>query len=145
MTRIQNCLSIIIAVTLFSGCETDEPKQQATMPVAEDVAEVQVVEEAESTQEAPVNPSTGELLPMPFSVIWAPWKGDYEGMIERRDEATDLGGTMRLGAQEVRLRKGSLIRALYGRDIIEERHRHRYEFNNTYMDVLQDAGLAIAG
>ena len=68
-----------------------------------------------------------------------------DGMIERRDEEADIGGTMRLGAQEVRLRKGSLARAVYGRDIITERHRHRYEFNNTYMDVLQDAGLAIAG
>jgi len=84
MTRIQNCLSIIIAVTIFSGCEADEPEQQATGLVVGEVAEAPVVEEAESAEEAPVNPSTGELLPMPFSVIWAPWKGDYEGMIERR-------------------------------------------------------------
>ena len=68
-----------------------------------------------------------------------------DGLIERRDDATDLGGTMRLGAQPVRLRRESRIRALYGNDIIVERHRHRYEFNNTYMDELQDAGLLIAG
>jgi CTP synthase len=68
-----------------------------------------------------------------------------EGTVEHRDEQSDLGGTMRLGAQKCRLRRESLSRAVYGTDIIEERHRHRYEFNNTYMDVLQDAGLRIAG
>ena len=52
---------------------------------------------------------------------------------------------MRLGAQEVRLRRESRMRSLYGKDVIRERHRHRYEFNNTYMDPLQDAGLQIAG
>jgi len=68
-----------------------------------------------------------------------------EGIVERRDESGPLGGTMRLGAQPVRLRRDSLARSLYGRDVMVERHRHRYEFNNTYMDELQDAGLAIAG
>ena len=68
-----------------------------------------------------------------------------DGLIERRDDESNLGGTMRLGAQPVRLRRESRIRALYGNDIIVERHRHRYEFNNTYMDELQDAGLLIAG
>ena len=52
---------------------------------------------------------------------------------------------MRLGAQEIRLRRESRMRAVYGADVISERHRHRYEFNNTYMDQLQDAGLQIAG
>ena len=84
MTRIQNCLSIFVALIVFSGCEADEPEQQATEPVVEEVAEAPAVEESESTEEPPVNPSTGELLPMPFSAIWTPWKGDYEGMIERR-------------------------------------------------------------
>jgi CTP synthase len=68
-----------------------------------------------------------------------------EGLIERRGEDDDLGGTMRLGSQPSRLRKESRARALYGTDVIHERHRHRYEFNNTYMDELQDAGLVIAG
>jgi membrane-bound lytic murein transglycosylase MltF len=84
MTRIQNCLSIFVALIVFSGCEADEPEQQATEPVVEEVAEAPVVEESESAEEAPVNPSTGELLPMPFSAIWTPWKGDYEDLIERR-------------------------------------------------------------
>ena len=68
-----------------------------------------------------------------------------DGFIERRDDSTDLGGSMRLGAQPVRLRRESKIREMYGKDVIIERHRHRYEFNNTYMDELQDAGLLIAG
>ena len=90
MTRIQNCQSIFVALIIFTGCEADEPEQQSTEPVIEeaaevaDVTEVPVAEEAEPTEEVPVNPSTGELLPMPFSAIWTPWKGDYEGMIERR-------------------------------------------------------------
>ena len=84
MTRIRNCLSIFVVLVIFTGCDADEPEQQATEPVIEVVAEGPAAEEAESTEEAPVNPSTGELLPMPFSAIWTPWKGDYEGMIERR-------------------------------------------------------------
>src|SRR5690606_34891367 len=65
--------------------------------------------------------------------------------VERRDESSDLGGTMRLGAQECRLRSGTRSRELYGQDVIRERHRHRYEFNNRYRQQLKDAGLVIAG
>ena len=82
--------------------------------------------------------------PHPVIALITEWVTS-DGLIERRDDDTDLGGTMRLGAQPVRLRRESRIRALYGNDIIVERHRHRYEFNNTYMDELQDAGLLIAG
>jgi CTP synthase len=67
------------------------------------------------------------------------------GEVERRDESSDLGGTMRLGAQECRLRAGSTSRALYGQDVIRERHRHRYEFNNHYRQKFEDLGLVIAG
>ena len=67
------------------------------------------------------------------------------GDVERRDEASDLGGTMRLGAQECRLRAGSISRAAYGQDVIRERHRHRYEFNNRYRQQFEDLGLVIAG
>ena len=84
MTRIQNCLSIIVAITIFSSCEADEPEQQATEPVVEEAAEVLVAEEAQPTEELPVNPSTGELLPMPYAALWAPWIGEYKGMVERR-------------------------------------------------------------
>ena len=82
--------------------------------------------------------------PHPVIALVTEWVGK-DGALERRGEESDLGGTMRLGAQEVRLRRESRMRAVYGADIISERHRHRYEFNNTYMDPLQDAGLQIAG
>lgn len=68
-----------------------------------------------------------------------------DGAVERRDESSDLGGTMRLGAQECRLVSGSKAREIYGADIIVERHRHRYEVNNNYVDQLQQAGLRIGG
>ena len=68
-----------------------------------------------------------------------------DGEVEKRDESSDLGGTMRLGAQECRLVNGSKARDIYGADVIVERHRHRYEVNNNYVDQLQKAGLKIGG
>lgn len=68
-----------------------------------------------------------------------------EGSVEKRDEASDLGGTMRLGAQECRLVAGSKAREIYQDDVIVERHRHRYEVNNNYVDQLQKAGLKVGG
>ena len=68
-----------------------------------------------------------------------------DGAVEKRDESSDLGGTMRLGAQECRLVSGSKARDIYGADVIVERHRHRYEVNNNYVDQLQKAGLRIGG
>ncbi|WP_062067155.1 CTP synthase [Cellvibrio sp. OA-2007] len=68
-----------------------------------------------------------------------------DGEVEKRDESSDLGGTMRLGAQECRLVAGSNARNVYGADVIVERHRHRYEVNNNYVDQLQKAGLKIGG
>ncbi|MDH3317365.1 MAG: CTP synthase [Gammaproteobacteria bacterium] len=82
--------------------------------------------------------------PHPVIALITEWVSK-DGVIEVRGEDSDLGGTMRLGAQDCRLRRESLSRKLYGRDVITERHRHRYEFNNTYMDPLQEAGLSIAG
>ncbi|PKP76124.1 MAG: CTP synthetase, partial [Alphaproteobacteria bacterium HGW-Alphaproteobacteria-3] len=67
------------------------------------------------------------------------------GEVERRDEHSDLGGTMRLGAQECRLKPGTLAHQLYGADVIRERHRHRFEFNNHYREPLQAAGMVLAG
>ncbi|MCB1606748.1 MAG: gamma-glutamyl-gamma-aminobutyrate hydrolase family protein, partial [Xanthomonadales bacterium] len=67
------------------------------------------------------------------------------GEIERRSEKSDMGGTMRVGAQECRLKAGSRARALYGQETVRERHRHRYEFNNLYRQQLEDAGLLISG
>ena len=82
--------------------------------------------------------------PHPVIALITEWVG-YGGVVEQRDADSDLGGSMRLGAQKCRLRRESLSRSVYASDIINERHRHRYEFNNTYMDPLQDAGLLIAG
>jgi CTP synthase len=68
-----------------------------------------------------------------------------DGQVEQRDEDSDLGGTMRLGGQQCRLLEGTQVRQLYDKDVIIERHRHRYEFNNRYKDKLTAAGLKIAG
>lgn len=70
---------------------------------------------------------------------------DASGKTETRDENSDLGGTMRLGAQESHLVKDSKAREIYGKDVIVERHRHRYEVNNTYLRQLQEAGLKVGG
>jgi CTP synthase len=70
---------------------------------------------------------------------------DQNGTIEQRDEKTDLGGSMRLGGQRCQLVEGSRVRELYGKDVIIERHRHRYEFNNTYKSQLEDAGMNFTG
>ena len=84
MTRILICLLIIVVFTISPGCNAGESEPATEEPILEEVTEAPIAEETESTEAAPVNPSTGELLPMPFSAIWTPWKGDYEGMIERR-------------------------------------------------------------
>jgi CTP synthase len=52
---------------------------------------------------------------------------------------------LRLGAQQCKLAKGTIVRRLYGKDVISERHRHRYEFNNGYRQDLEDAGMKVAG
>jgi CTP synthase len=68
-----------------------------------------------------------------------------DGDIEVRDESVDLGGTMRLGAQECQLLEGSNVARAYGSTRIVERHRHRYEVNNNYVAQLEEAGLRISG
>lgn len=82
----------------------------------------------------------------PFPVIgliseWA----ESDGRINVRDEHSDLGGTMRLGAQMCQLENNSLARRVYGQPDIIERHRHRYEVNNTYVERLVEKGLIISG
>ena len=57
----------------------------------------------------------------------------------------DMGGTMRLGLYPAKLAEGSLVRELYGKDVVAERHRHRYEVNNAYRAVLEQAGLVCSG
>ncbi|MEZ7869636.1 MAG: CTP synthase [Gammaproteobacteria bacterium] len=70
---------------------------------------------------------------------------DEAGYIEQRSEGSDLGGTMRLGAQQCRLQEGSLAHQCYQQDVITERHRHRYEVNNTFVEQLEAAGLKFSG
>ena len=70
---------------------------------------------------------------------------DASGSVETRSEESDFGGTMRLGAQRCRLRAGTLARRTYGKEIITERHRHRYEFNNHYRDILKKNGMMLCG
>ncbi|MGH6630469.1 MAG: glutamine amidotransferase-related protein, partial [Burkholderiales bacterium] len=70
---------------------------------------------------------------------------DKTGKLETRQVDSDLGGTMRLGGQQCRLREGSKARKLYGQEVIVERHRHRYEVNNRYRDILQKNGMLLCG
>ena len=70
---------------------------------------------------------------------------DSTGKVEQRNEGSDLGGTMRLGVQQCLLSKGSLTKNLYGIDKIYERHRHRYEVNNNYVEQLISSGMEVAG
>ncbi len=72
------------------------------------------------------------------------WK-DSTGNVEQRSDDSDLGGTMRLGGQECRLKEGSMARKSYGKDVIVERHRHRYEVNNNLLPKLEEAGLIVSG
>ncbi len=68
-----------------------------------------------------------------------------QGGVETRSENSDMGGTMRLGGQPCHLQAGTLAAKIYGKDEVVERHRHRYEFNNNYLEKLQDAGLCFSG
>ena len=86
------------------------------------------------------NPKT----PHPVLALVTEWT-TAEGALERRDVSSDLGGTMRLGGQACRLLPGSQVRSIYGKEVIIERHRHRYEFNNRYADLLEGVGLNITG
>ncbi len=66
-------------------------------------------------------------------------------LMEAQKNVTDMGGTMRLGAWECALAAGSIVREVYGKDVIKERHRHRYEFNDAYRNELEAAGMKITG
>jgi len=82
--------------------------------------------------------------PYPVIGLITEWL-DERGQRQLRDEGSELGGTMRLGAQRCTLVPGTLAHRLYRRDEILERHRHRYEFNNNFSDTLEQNGLKIAG
>jgi CTP synthase len=80
----------------------------------------------------------------PVIALISEWVG-ADGSKELRDANSDLGGTMRLGGQECKLDTSSTTFECYGKEVIVERHRHRYEVNNTYVEALQNAGLKVAG
>ena len=84
------------------------------------------------------NPKT----PHPVVALISEWK-TQDGKIEHRNEASELGGTMRLGAQKSRIKKNTLAYDIYG-DYVNERHRHRYEVNNNYVKAFVKAGLTIS-
>ena len=108
--------------------------QVAVIEFARDVAGL---EGAHSTEFLPKSPH-------PVIALITEWR-DESGELEQRSADSDLGGTMRLGGQKCRLSTDSLAHKLYGKDVITERHRHRYEFNNFYKKRLEEAGLRISG
>ncbi|WP_027156951.1 CTP synthase [Methylobacter luteus] len=108
--------------------------QVAVIEYARDVAGL---EGAHSTEFLPKSPH-------PVIGLITEWM-DEGGQIEIRSENSDLGGTMRLGGQQCLLQPDSLAFQLYQKDVITERHRHRYEFNNQYFEKLEKAGLRFSG
>ncbi|MBN1239124.1 MAG: CTP synthase, partial [Gammaproteobacteria bacterium] len=82
--------------------------------------------------------------PDPVIALITEWQ-DESGLTQERTADSDLGGTMRLGAQRCQLKDGTLVRSIYGRDVISERHRHRYEFNNRYLEKFEAAGFVFSG
>ena len=85
-----------------------------------------------------------EHTPEPVVGLITEWL-DASGEKEERTEESDLGGTMRLGAQDCVVAEGSTIANCYGRKTIRERHRHRFEVNNHFLPQLEGAGLRISG
>ena len=108
--------------------------QSAVIEFARNVAGL---EGAHSTEFLPNSPH-------PVIGLITEWM-DEDGQLETRDEDSDLGGTMRLGAQKCRLQPDTLAHRSYQKDVITERHRHRYEFNNKYLEQLEKAGLVFSG
>lgn len=86
------------------------------------------------------NPDTSD----PVIGLITEWE-DESGTLEQRSEDFDYGGTMRLGAQQARLVEGSRAREIYGDDVVVERHRHRYEVNNHYVEGMEAAGMKVGG
>ena len=81
----------------------------------------------------------------PVIYLMREWLNERTGEVERRDVDSDKGGTLRLGAYPCKLHKDTFAYEAYGEEAISERHRHRYEFNNEFMEVLKEKGLVISG
>jgi CTP synthase len=82
--------------------------------------------------------------PYPVIALVEEWT-TAEGVVEKRTHDSDKGGTMRLGAQQCRLAQHTRAHGIYGKDVITERHRHRYEVNNRFVESLEKTGLVISG
>lgn len=108
--------------------------QTAVIEFARNVANL---EGAHSTEFLPNSPH-------PVIGLITEWMGEC-GNLQTRDENSDLGGTMRLGSQQCHLLQETLAFSIYQKDVITERHRHRYEFNNQYMEKLEAHGLRFSG
>lgn len=106
--------------------------QLAVIEFARDVCGLN---QANSTE---LNPDT----PHPVVSLITEWT-DREGAVQKRSEESNLGGTMRLGKQEVPVKKGTLAHEIYG-DVVGERHRHRYEVNNAYVSQFEASGMVIS-
>ena len=83
--------------------------------------------------------------PHPVIYLMTEWFDFRSGKVEKRDQNSDMGGTLRLGAYPCTLKEGTHAAAAYGNEEISERHRHRYEFNNAYREQLEEAGLIVSG
>ncbi|HEX9113586.1 MAG TPA: CTP synthase [Nitrospirota bacterium] len=83
--------------------------------------------------------------PHPVIYLIEQWFDYRNNTVQKRDLTSDKGGSMRLGAYPCRIEKGTLAYRAYGKEDIFERHRHRYEFNNKYLETLKKAGLVISG
>jgi CTP synthase len=83
--------------------------------------------------------------PYPVIYLMTKWYDEKTGTVQRRDITSDKGGTMRLGAYPCTIKEGTLASKAYGVSDISERHRHRYEFNNAFIDRLEEKGMAISG
>lgn len=81
--------------------------------------------------------------PYPVIALITEWK-DRDGKLKQRTEQSDLGGTMRLGAQEAAIKQDTLARKIYGSDKVTERHRHRYEVNSELLPKLEASGLVVS-
>jgi len=86
-----------------------------------------------------------KMSPHPVIYLMLEWFDEQLGTIQKRDEHSDKGGTMRLGAYSCNLEEGTLASAAYGVKEISERHRHRYEFNNQYKDRFIENGMIVSG
>jgi CTP synthase len=109
--------------------------QCAVIEIARDMAKLENANSSEFDQKTP----------HPVIYLIEQWYDHRNKVMQKRDITSDKGGSMRLGAYPCKLEKGSLAHAAYGQDEIAERHRHRYEFNNAYLDRLKQAGLVISG